>query len=137
MKVKESIVHPRGWLRGDPAPVDHILELKIALPQTNFLLLEQQLYEISDPSHERYGKHLSKQQVEELIAPPHDSIVLVDEWLTSHGINETWRSPAKDWITVRIPIYLAERLLNTVNYSIDDLTSVFRLLLLDLSHLDS
>ncbi|PAV21239.1 tripeptidyl peptidase A [Pyrrhoderma noxium] len=113
VKVKESIVHPRGWLRGDPAPVDHILELKIALPQTNFLLLEQQLYEISDPSHERYGKHLSKQQVEELIAPPHDSIVLVDEWLTSHGINETWRSPAKDWVTVRIPVYLAERLLNT------------------------
>ena len=45
-KIKESIVAPRGWTRQARARPDDIIELRIALPQPNFPLLEQTLYEV-------------------------------------------------------------------------------------------
>ncbi|KAH8114716.1 tripeptidyl peptidase A [Phellopilus nigrolimitatus] len=114
-KLKELVEHPRGWVKGDPAPADHILELRIALPQPNFHVLEQHLYEVSDPNHERYGKHLAKQEVEDIIAPRPESVELVDEWLISHGLNidDFVRSPARDWVTVQVPVAVAEAMLAT------------------------
>lgn len=116
-KVKESISPPRGWVKHARPPSDHIIELRIGLPQPNFHVLEDHLYEISDPSHERYGAHLSKEEVEELVAPDSESIELVDEWLGSYGISETdlVRSPAKDWVTIKIPVDLAEKMLDSAS----------------------
>jgi tripeptidyl-peptidase-1 len=54
-------------------------------------------------NHERYGKHLSKAEVEALVQPHPDSITVVNEWLESHGIDvvsDVSRSPAQDWATV-------------------------------------
>lgn len=51
--------------------------------------------------HERYGDHLSKEEVEQLVAPHPQSVQRVDEWLASHGIDvSAFRSPAQDWVTV-------------------------------------
>ncbi len=119
LKVKESVSAPRGWMQGPRAPADHTIELKIALPQPNFSVLETHLYEISDPSHHRYGQHLSKEAVEELVAPHPTSIQLVNEWLLSHGFGDGdfSRSPAKDWVSVRASATLAEEMLDTVSYA--------------------
>lgn len=70
----------------------------------------------SDPFHERYGNHLTMEEVDELITPHPESIELVSEWLASHGLSEDdlARSSAKDWIRVRVPISLAEKMLDTV-----------------------
>ena len=67
VKVKESVNSPRGWTQQMRAPGDHIIELKIALPQPNFGVLEKHLYEISDPFHDRYGQHLSKEEVTKVL----------------------------------------------------------------------
>lgn len=114
--IKESIEVPEGWVKVGRASVGHTLNLRIGLPQPNFGLLEQHLYEISDPYHERYGNHLSKEEVEELVSPYQTSLDSVDQWLASHGLRENnyTRSPAKDWITVTVPVTLAETMLNTV-----------------------
>ena len=116
-RIKESIPYPKGWVKQLPAPADHIINLRIGLPQPNFKVLETHLYEISDPDHPRYGAHLSKEQVEALVAPHDESITAVDKWLASHGFNESTisRSPAKDWATIRVPIGLAEKMLDTVS----------------------
>ncbi len=45
-KVKESIPQPQGWSKSKPAPANHIIELRIALPQSNFAELERHLYEV-------------------------------------------------------------------------------------------
>ncbi|KAH7905839.1 peptidase S8/S53 domain-containing protein [Hygrophoropsis aurantiaca] len=119
-KVKESIYGPpRGWAKGSPAPPDHIIDLKIALPQPNFDVLEKHLWEVSDPSHERYGAHLSKAEAEALMAPHQTSVDAVNEWLASHGFEEEhlMRSSAKDWVTVRVPVSIAEDMLDT-NYHV-------------------
>ncbi|KAF9478385.1 tripeptidyl peptidase A [Pholiota conissans] len=117
-KTKEQISGPRGWIKHIEAPADHRLSLRIGLPQENFDLLEKQLYEVSDPMHERYGQHLSKEQVEALVAPHPDSLAAVNEWLAGFDITEEdlVRSPAKDWIILNIPVSLAEKMLDTKYY---------------------
>jgi tripeptidyl-peptidase I len=114
--VKETVIPPHGWIKHNTPAPDHTIVLRIGLPQPNFNVLEKHLYEVSDPDHERYGAHLSKGEVETLVAPHQESVNLVDEWLQSHGIgeNDLVRSPAKDWVTLRIPVSLAEKMLDTV-----------------------
>jgi tripeptidyl-peptidase-1 len=117
-KVKESIHSPpRGWYKHAPAPKHHVLELKIALPQPKFPELEQHLWEVSDPSHARYGAHLSKEETDALMAPHPETLDIVSEWLASHGLTEEdlVRSSANDWVTIRVPVSLAEEMLNTVS----------------------
>ena len=71
----------------------------------------------SDPFHDRYGEHLTKEEVEALVAPHDESVHLVNEWLASHGLYEDSfsRSPARDWVVVKVPVSLAEEMLKTVS----------------------
>ena len=69
--------------------VGHTLNLRIDLPQPNFVLLENICVEVSDAHHERYGNHLSKGEVEEF-APLHQTRLLsVDQWLARLGLRES------------------------------------------------
>ncbi|KAK7062335.1 Tripeptidyl-peptidase sed2 [Favolaschia claudopus] len=114
-KVKETIVPPRGWTIFGSAPPDHLIKLRIGLPQSNFDLLEEHLYAISDPYHDRYGAHLTTKEIHELVAPHPDSVGAVENWLASHGIadNDITRSSAGDWLTVTLPVNLVEKMLDT------------------------
>jgi tripeptidyl-peptidase-1 len=98
------------------APSAHVIQLRVALPQPRFPELERHLAEISDPFHGRYGQHLSKEEVEELVAPHPSSVDAVHKWLASHGIRSEacHRSPAGDWVTVHVPVAQAEKMLGTV-----------------------
>ncbi|KAH9012241.1 subtilisin-like protein [Lactarius deliciosus] len=44
------------------------------------------LYEVSDPEHSRYGAHLSKEQVAEVVAPHPDTLEFVSSWLGHYDI---------------------------------------------------
>lgn len=115
--VKEAIQPPQKWAtHGDPLPTQKIV-LRIALPQPRFGVLQQHLLEISDPTHIRYGQHLSKATVENLVAPPQESIDAVHKWLEMFNIthDQIVRSPAQDWIMTKVPVDLVQRMLNTVS----------------------
>lgn len=117
--VKESVPHPRGWSKRARAPPDALLDLRIALPQHRFAELEAHLYAVSDPTHARYGQHLAKEDVEVLVSPHPDALQAVDAWLKEFGIEEdvvVGRSPAMDWVKIRVPVRLAEEMLDTVSY---------------------
>ena len=117
--VKESISLPNGWVKHSAPSPNHVVSLRIGLPQPHFPTLEHILYEVSDPTHTRYGKHLSKEEVEELVAPYPHSLNAVNDWLSTYGLGEEHidRSPAKDWITINIPVSLVEEMLDTVSPS--------------------
>ncbi|KAG8716005.1 hypothetical protein FRC09_016123 [Ceratobasidium sp. 395] len=108
---------PTGWVAVDPAPADHLIEMRIGLKQGRMDELISALEQVSDPSHARYGMHLSKVEVEELVAPPEDTVKTVEEWLNAHGVKVTGRSSAGDWLHARVPVARAERMLNT-RYSV-------------------
>ena len=116
-KLKESVPPPHNWIDLGRAPSLRPIPLRIALPQTRFDELERHLYETSDPYHARYGQHLLKEQVEELVKPPRHSVDAVDAWLFQYGMTEEMirRSPTGDWITVTVPVILAEEMLDTVS----------------------
>lgn len=107
----------RGWTKYSSPPPDHIIRLRIALKQSNYAELERHLMEISDPDHDRYGQHLTKEEVDALIAPHDDTSTLVNEWIANHGLSEEHleRSAAKDWITLSVPVNVAEKMLDTVS----------------------
>lgn len=74
---------------------------------------------MSDPFHERYGQHLSKAEVDELIKPSEEALELIHEWLLDHDIEhgELQYSAAKDFIKLSLPVAEVERLLDT-KYSV-------------------
>jgi tripeptidyl-peptidase-1 len=126
LQVKENVPIPGGWIRIGRPPSHHRIRLRIGIFQQSFQVLENILYEISNPSHPKYGAHLSKEEVEKLVAPHPASLESVDQWLTSYGIPKSnlVRSPAKDWVSVTLPIPLAEKMLNTASIV---LPSLFRI----------
>ncbi|KAJ3789832.1 peptidase S8/S53 domain-containing protein [Lentinula aff. detonsa] len=102
------------WVHHSTPDPSKLLKLRFGLRPSNFDTLLEHLSETSDPFHERYGKHLSKTQVDELMRPADETLQEVKEWLNWHGIeDETTTSSSDRWITVNIPVSLAETLLNT------------------------
>ncbi|CAG8974177.1 hypothetical protein HYALB_00011785 [Hymenoscyphus albidus] len=115
--VKEVHRAPRKWNPVGRAPGDHKLHLQIGLKQDKFAELDQHLYEVSNPAHPRYGKHLSIDHIYDLVKPAEETLDLVHEWLLTNGVHAMNYSPAKDWISVQIDVASAEALLDA-EYSV-------------------
>lgn len=65
---------------------------------------------------DRYGQHLSKEETEEFVRPRPESTEAVEAWLEAHGVAEDGiihRTGGGDWITVRVSVAQAERMLGT------------------------
>ena len=112
-QVKERHAVPRAWKAAGPANKRESINLQIGLTQRNEGLVERHLIEVSDPSHERYGQHLTAAEVADIVRPEAESIDQVHSWLAEHGIDDIDYSPAKDWISIVVPIEKAEELLQT------------------------
>lgn len=113
--LKSSHNAPQEWKKLGRADPDHLISLRIGLKQNQFDELERHLYEVSDPSHERYGNHLSLEDVQRLSAPSEHSCDTVHQWLDGHGITKEHveYSPAKDWFKMTLPVWQVEQLLDT------------------------
>lgn len=79
--VKSSHFVPSEWLQVGRAEADHPINLRIGLKQAAFHELERHLYEVSDPSHARYGQHLSADDIHPLVAPTKDALNALQGWL--------------------------------------------------------
>ncbi|RDX44428.1 subtilisin-like protein [Lentinus brumalis] len=102
---------PRGFIPRSYAVLpDELVHLTIALPQNNISGLHAALLEVSNPDHPNYGRHLSKEEVERLVAPPLESVRAVTEWLKSNGVSSTGASASGDMIHVEVPIAQANAL---------------------------
>lgn len=110
--VKERHIVPREWSRISTAEKSENIHLAIGLKQQNEGVVEEHLLQISDPSHERYGKHLTAAEIQDIVRPSQESQDLVKSWLQEHGISG-FHNPANDFIHVVIPIEKAEALLDT------------------------
>ncbi|KAJ3491365.1 hypothetical protein NLI96_g751 [Meripilus lineatus] len=106
---------PKGWQLHGSVPSDRTIDMRIGLKQDRFDELVSALYEVSDPLHAKYGQHLSKEEVEALVAPHPDTVDLVDSWLAAHGVDTTsaQRDNGGSWVSVTVTIEQASRMLNT------------------------
>ena len=113
---------PEKWeCQGHP-PVGATMDLRVALKPHRENALIDVLHEVSDPNHSkyvsitllvysnihvdvlcyRYGAHLSKVQVAELVAPHPDTLELVGSWLAHHEVPSSAVSITHggSWLTI-------------------------------------
>jgi tripeptidyl-peptidase-1 len=102
-----------GWASTGAADPSQMLELQFAVKQTNVAELEATLARVSDPQHDDYGKHLSNDDVHQLVAPSPQSLAALQRFFTSHDVDATALSPNSDWLSVTVPVSVAEQLLST------------------------
>ncbi|KAH9074754.1 subtilisin-like protein [Lactarius deliciosus] len=87
MKVKHAWdVVPKNWQSSGHPPNQTTIDLHLALKSHREDAMVEALYEVSDPQHSRYGAHLSKEQVAEVVAPHPDTLELVSSWLRHYDI---------------------------------------------------
>lgn len=104
---------PPGFLSHGSAQSDTTLDLRFALRQNDIAGLEKSFLEISNPDSDRYGRHLSQQEVMAYVEPSADTVSKVTSWLSSHNLTANNVSHAGDWIQVSgIPAGKANKMLN-------------------------
>ncbi|KAF8260342.1 subtilisin-like protein [Lactarius quietus] len=107
---------PSNWESLGLPSTNTTIDLHIALlPQSENALIDA-LYEVSTPGHPKYGAHLSKEQVAQLVAPHRDTLDLVNSWLKYHSIarSSISLSHGGGWLTVAsVPVSQANEMLGT------------------------
>src|SRR6266702_8220984 len=136
MRVKHAWdAVPENWENLGHPPHATTIALHLALKSHNENALIDALYEVSDPkslkyvsplpirtrvyppvplSRHRYGAHLSKEQVAELVAPHPETLELVNSWLEHHGVSSSSISTTHggSWLTLTgVPVFQANELL--------------------------
>ncbi|KAF8264373.1 subtilisin-like protein [Lactarius quietus] len=104
---------PANWENLGLPPAGTTIDLHIALKAHRENALIEALYEVSDPSHPKYGSHLSKEQVAELVAPYPETLKLVNSWLKHYGVSSPISmTHGGGWLTVTgVPVSQADVLL--------------------------
>ncbi|KAH9057769.1 subtilisin-like protein [Lactarius vividus] len=115
MKVKHAWdAVPKNWESLGHSSNETTIDLHIALKSHREDALVEALYEVSDPGHSRYGAHLSKEQVAEVVAPHPDTLDLVSSWLRHHDIPSSSISTTLggNWLrVVGVSVSQADRIL--------------------------
>ncbi|KAI0780145.1 subtilisin-like protein [Fomes fomentarius] len=104
---------PNGFRYVAKADPNSMLDLRIALVQSNPTGLEAALYDVSTPGSKNYRKYLTKAEVDTLVAPKPESVQAVKTWLSRNNITAQTMSSSGDWLGIRIPVAQANALLDT------------------------
>ncbi|KAH8982183.1 subtilisin-like protein [Lactarius hatsudake] len=78
------------------------IDLHFALKPHHENAVIDALYEVSDPKSPKYGAHLSKEQVAQLVAPHTETLELINSWLEHHGVPSSTMSMTHggSWLTL-------------------------------------
>ncbi|KAJ4267642.1 hypothetical protein NW762_003754 [Fusarium torreyae] len=104
---------PAGWEESNSPEPDKLIDFSIGLEPENHELLERAIYEVSDPGHASYGKHLSRESAKALLNPSRAATESVKRWLSDAGIPEHHVRDDGQWLHVRTTVSQAEGMLST------------------------
>ncbi|PIL33241.1 hypothetical protein GSI_04691 [Ganoderma sinense ZZ0214-1] len=111
LKLHEALEGPpAGYSLTGSADPNQTLKLRLSVTQSNIPELERKLYDVSTPSSHNYGKHLSKSEVQQLVAPAQDSVDAVNDWLKENGITAMPTSATGDAFSFEVPVSKANEL---------------------------
>ncbi|KAF8267194.1 Pro-kumamolisin, activation domain-containing protein [Lactarius quietus] len=104
---------PMNWESLGPPPVGTTMNLHIFLKPDRENALIDALYEVSNPEHPKYGAHLTKEQVADLLAPHPDTLELMSLWLEHRGVFSSISTTlGGSWLTLTgVPVSQANDLL--------------------------
>ncbi|KAH9033610.1 subtilisin-like protein [Lactarius pseudohatsudake] len=105
---------PPNWEALGHPPAGTTIDLHLALKPHHENALVDALYNVSDPKSPKYGAHLSKEQVAQLVAPHPDAPGLIKSWLGHHAVPSSSISTTHggSWLKLTgIPVSQANELL--------------------------
>ncbi|KAJ3553440.1 hypothetical protein NM688_g3614 [Phlebia brevispora] len=108
---------PSGFEDNGPANPDSVLDLRIALVQSDTDGLLETVRNISTPDHPSYGQHLSAEEVAKFITPTPETVAAVNAWLEAAGLNTTTSSLSRDMLQLNATVSVANELLDA-NFSL-------------------
>merc|ERR1719450_1863408 len=87
-----------SWAKLERPPPEHLMTIVVAVrvDEDRRSELERVFWEVSDPDHANYGKHLSRDEVTELLAVPEERAERVRAYFVSQGATEAVVSPNRD-----------------------------------------
>ncbi|KAJ5153294.1 polynucleotide 3'-phosphatase [Penicillium canariense] len=103
---------PDGWSKRNKPPSSTLMQFRLELGVPNIISLEKEVMDLSTPGHPKYGQHMKREQVEDLLRPFPTVSEQVFTWLYSHVFNDSIKLYG-NWISFTASISQAEQLLNT------------------------
>ncbi|KAF1994689.1 tripeptidyl-peptidase-like protein [Amniculicola lignicola CBS 123094] len=111
LEIVEHLRHvPEGWKEVGAPAQSRRLQFRIA---PNHDLFEQTLMDISTPSHPRYGQHLKREELKELIKPRAESSEAVLAWLKNSGVATEDVVNDGEWVNFVASVSTAEKMMAT------------------------
>ncbi|KAI0872551.1 peptidase S8/S53 domain-containing protein [Hypoxylon argillaceum] len=106
---------PHLWEKRDRATPSQVLPIRIGLRQSNLENAERYIYEVSDPTSAKFGKHWTAEEVANTFAPAPATKKAVLKWLVDSGIERPRISLSKghNWVEFDGTVEEAERLFAT------------------------
>jgi tripeptidyl-peptidase-1 len=113
---------PSGWKRGErPSPYITI-NLRLALNQSN-VEFHQAVIDISTPGHPKYGQHMTREEMREMLRPDTDTMENVITWLMSEDVAPNVVVVEGSWIKFQVPLAQAERMLKAQYFYYHDVAN--------------
>lgn len=103
---------PEGWTKGDSPPPSTVLKLRLAADQPNLIALEQDVIDISTPGHPRYGRHMRRDELKDILRPEAAVSNQILSWFNAENISDTVQVDG-NWFSFQTTISQAEHMLNT------------------------
>ncbi len=103
------------WIISHKPPPNKMMQLIVAVRVDKDAVnkLEKELYEVSDPTHIKYGKHKTIDEISELLNVPKIRYESVQNYFLKNGVTSAILNPNKDMITIKASVETIENILST------------------------
>ncbi|KAF2488512.1 tripeptidyl-peptidase-like protein [Lophium mytilinum] len=103
---------PEGWKAAETPNPSRRMHFRIALTKSNQALFEQSLIEVSTPEHARYGQHLKRDELKDMLRPSPEATVAVIEWLRDSNVRSEDIEEDGEWINFVASVSTAEKMMD-------------------------
>jgi tripeptidyl-peptidase-1 len=110
-KTVSAPIRPSGWRIHTRTVASKKIMLTFALKQQNLANLVAVATAVSDPRNSRYGKHLSRDAINELVAPASQSKAELVAFLTENDIKMEACDNLTDFVRCEVTAGQAEKML--------------------------
>lgn len=113
-KIFEQLQNvPDGWSKGSKPQPGTTIQFRMELRGPGSTNLERLAIDLATPGHPKYGRHMKREEVEELLRPTSAVSDQVLSWLDTEGVSYDTIQRDGNWISFRANISQAEKMLKT------------------------
>lgn len=104
---------PDEWYSVGSPDASKKLFFRIAMNQPDQDLFEQTLYDVSTPSHPKYGNHLKRDELKAMLRPAPEATEAVLQWLKQSNVAQSDVVDDGEWINFFATVSQAEKMMDT------------------------